>query len=187
LDQALDKLGVHTGGTTTTWLGGVADPRRPPDARFNAVLQNVINQTYTNFTTKAAAARSTTVDAIQAVAQGRVWTGAQAQERGLVDHVGGLHAALQAAAKRANLDERARRIYIEPERSKLDRLLGLVGGATAQILAQQLPLGASLTSPLLPLTPRLAQEAQQELTWLINMTDGHSPFSTLAHCLCGKY
>jgi protease IV len=185
-DQALDKLGVHTGGLTTTWLGAVADPRRPPDPRFNALLQNVIDQTYTNFTTKAAAARNTTVDAIHAVAQGRVWTGAQAQERGLIDHVGGLHAALQAAAKRAQLGTGAQPIYIEAERSKLDRLLGLVGGATAEALVEHLPSAARTMSPL-PLTPRLAQEASQELSWLIRIADAGNPFATLAHCLCGKY
>jgi protease IV len=187
-DKALEKLGVHTGGITTTWLGAVGDPRLAADERFTAVLQNHINHTYADFTTKAAAARKTTPQAIDAVAQGRVWTGAQAQERGLVDTVGGFHEALKSAASRANLSANlgamARTVYIEPERSKFDRLLGLVGGAALNAVADKMPAAG-----LAPwgLSSKMTQEAQQELAWLVNLADAHKPFATMAHCLCGKY
>ena len=61
-------------------------------------------QAYLSFITKAAASRNMTVEGMNEVAQGRVWTGAQAKRRGLVDHSGGLWRSLQIAASLAKLD-----------------------------------------------------------------------------------
>lgn len=61
-------------------------------------------QAYLSFITKAAASRNMTVEGMNEVAQGRVWTGAQAKRRGLVDHSGGLWRSLQIAASMAKLE-----------------------------------------------------------------------------------
>ncbi len=182
-DKALDKLGVHTAGVTTTWLGGAGDPRRPLDPRFAELLQTHIEYIYRDFVSRAAQARKAPMEAIEAVAQGRVWSGRQAKERGLVDSLGGLHDALQAAASRARLAGSARTVYIEPERSRFDRLLGALGGTAAGLVAQQLE---SRASPL-GLSPKIARDAQAELRWLMEAADGRHPFATLAHCLCSGY
>jgi protease-4 len=58
---------------------------------------------YDNFVAKVADGRHTTPERIHAVAQGRVWTGAQARERGLVDMLGGLETAVAVAKQRANI------------------------------------------------------------------------------------
>ncbi|WP_317205667.1 signal peptide peptidase SppA, partial [Janthinobacterium sp.] len=84
-DKVIDKLGIHTAGQPTTWLGDAGNPLRPLDPRFGQVIQGSINHIYAEFTGRAAKARKTTPEKIDAVAQGRVWTGAQAKERGLVD------------------------------------------------------------------------------------------------------
>ena len=84
-DQTLAKLGVHPAGVATTWLRNADDPRLPLDPRLADLVQKSVDHTYLDFTTKVAAARKTTPEKIDAVAQGRVWTGAQAKERGLVD------------------------------------------------------------------------------------------------------
>ncbi|HET7795514.1 MAG TPA: signal peptide peptidase SppA, partial [Rhizobacter sp.] len=179
-DKALDKLGVHTAGTTTTWLGGVGDPRLPPNPRFNELLQIAINQIYSEFTGKAAQARKTTPDKIDAVAQGRVWTGAQAKERGLVDTLGGYRDALKAAATRAKLPEDARVVFIQPEPGRAERLLELLGGAAVQQLLAKVDLQiAPLGAP-----GRVLQEARQELGWLAEMGEGRKPFTAITHCLC---
>ena len=102
-EKALDKLGVHTGGAPTTWLGGAYDPRRAIDPRFAALVQSSVDHTYAEFIAKVAAARQRTPAQIDAVAQGRVWTGAQALERGLVDRLGSYGDALDAAAARGKL------------------------------------------------------------------------------------
>jgi protease-4 len=104
-DKALGKIGVHTEGVTTTWLGGAGDPRLPYNQRVGDLLQLGINHVYAEFTTNAAKARKTTPEKIDAVGQGRVWSGAQAKERGLVDSLGGFNEALKSAAKRGNLGD----------------------------------------------------------------------------------
>ncbi|HEX3139396.1 MAG TPA: signal peptide peptidase SppA, partial [Rhizobacter sp.] len=179
-DKALEKVGVHTAGVTTTWLGGVGDPRLPPNPRFNELLQTAINQIYSEFTTKAAQARKTTPEKIDAVAQGRVWTGAQAKERGLVDTLGGYRDALKSATARAKLPEDARVVFIQPEPGRAERLLDLLGAtALSQLVAhfdlQLAPLGVPGT---------VVREARQELGWLAEMAEGRKPFAAITHCLC---
>jgi len=181
-DKALEKLGVHTDGVRTTWLVGAGDPRKPLDPRFAEVLQAGIGHIYQQFTTLAATARKTTPEKIDAVAQGRVWTGSQALERGLVDTIGGFDVALKTAAKRAKLDGEPRITYIEPERSRLDRVLSLVGGVTASVVGEQLDARLPWVQP-----PAVAQQARDEMAWLVQLADGRNPFASLAHCLCTAY
>ena len=181
-DKALDKLGVHTEGTTTTWLGGAGDLRRAADPRFLAVMQSSVDHIYADFTTKVAAARKTTPQAIDAVGQGRVWTGAQAKERGLVDTLGSFGDALRSAAKRAKLGAEGdyRVSYIEPEPGRLARLLEAFGGAAASVVAEQ--IDARVASLGLPV--RLANDVQHDLGWLAASARAGKPFTSVIHCLC---
>jgi len=181
-DKALDKLGVHTDGVQTTWLVGAGDARRPLDPRFVGVMQAYVNHTYSQFTVLAAKARKTTPEAIDKVAQGRVWTGAQARERGLIDGLGGFDAALKAAATHAKLKATPRVVYIEPERSRLDRFVSLFGGAAAEAAAEQFEARMPGLRP-----PEAARQAHDELAWLVRLADGTNPFASLAHCLCSPY
>jgi len=182
--KALDKIGVHTAGVTTTWLGGAADPRLPPNPRLLSLVQTAINHIYIDFITKVAMARKTTPERINEVAQGRVWTGAQAKERGLVDALGSYGDALNSAAGRANLGDHKgegyRVVYIEREPSRLQRLLDMFGDAAAGILAERLEL--------LPagMPPKMALEVQRDVGWLANLADDRKPFTALVHCLCGR-
>ena len=83
-DKALDKLGVHTAGVAHHLA---ARRRRPAACRSTRASPSVMQAEHRphlrRFTTRAAAARKTTPEKIDAVAQGRVWTGTQAMERGL--------------------------------------------------------------------------------------------------------
>lgn len=181
-DKALEKIGVHTAGTTTTWLAGAGDPRLPPNPRFTELLQTAINQIYSDFTLRAAQARKTTPDKIDAVAQGRVWTGAQAKERGLIDTLGGYREALKSAATRAKLADDARVVYIQPEPGRAERLLELLGAQAVQSLVARFDL--QLTPIGVP--HPVVQEARQELGWLADITDRRKPFAAITHCLCGQ-
>ena len=179
-DKALEKIGVHTAGTTTTWLAGAGDPRLPPNPRFTELLQTAINQIYSDFTLRAAQARKTTPDKIDAVAQGRVWTGAQAKERGLIDTLGGYREALKSAATRAKLADDARVVYVQPEPGRAERLLELLGARAVQSLVAHFDL--QLTPIGVP--HRVVQEARQELGWLADITERRKPFAAITHCLC---
>jgi protease-4 len=180
-DKALDKLSVRTGGVGTTWLVGAGDPRRALDPRFAGLVQQTIGHIYSEFTTKAAQARKTTPERIDTVGQGRVWTGAQALERGLVDRMGGFSDALAAAAARGKLGADPRIRYIEQEPGRFAWVLDLLGRrAAAQWLAQQLGVPPGWDG----LPQGLVQQARQDLGWLAEMGEGRAPFAAVTHCLC---
>ncbi len=113
--RALDKIGVHTDGVGTTRYAGAFDISRPMDPIVGQLIQSAINKGYADFTGKVAQARGKSVEAIDQVARGRVWSGAQAKERGLVDAFGGFKDAVADAAARAKLggQDKYRVRYIE--------------------------------------------------------------------------
>ena len=103
IPDTLAKIGVHTDGVGTTPLAGSFDIRRPLSPEIEAILNSVIRHGYDEFIGHVAKARKRTPQEIDAIAQGRVWSGSQAKERGLVDKLGGLNDAIAAAASRAKL------------------------------------------------------------------------------------
>jgi len=179
-DKVVDKLGIHTAGVTTTWLADAYNPLRPLDPRFGQLVQSSINHIYSEFTTKAAAARKTTQAKIDAVGQGRVWTGAQAKERGLVDRLGSYRDALASAASRAKLPAGYRVAYIERDNSRVEQLLGMLGMSASQAFTLQVKLG------LMPsgLPAAALADVTRELGWLAELSDGRKPYAAVTHCMC---
>jgi protease-4 len=184
------KLSVNTAGYSTTWLTNVYDPRRPLDPRFGALVQLAIGHIYADFTGKAAAARKTSVDKIDAVAQGRVWTGEQALARGLVDRTGSFGDALATATQLAKLDKDRRVAYIEREPSPLNRVMGLLGvqadlaGLVGAAFAPLAPLARQAAGPSAALANAVLPGWQQEVGWLADLINRREPFSAVVHCLC---
>jgi protease-4 len=184
-DKVGDKLGIHTAGVTTTWLADAYNPLRPLDPRFGQVVQASINHIYDEFTTKAAIARRTTPEKIDAVGQGRVWTGGQAKERGLVDRLGSYGDALQSAAKRANLGSDFRVAYTEREDSVFARLLERIGLSDAQAFSVQVKLGLLPAGVALDALPAgVAAGVAKDLGWLSQVASRRQPFAAVTHCLC---
>ena len=176
----LDKLGVHSSANATTWLRGAMDPRLPLDPRLADMIQRSVEHEYRNFTTRVAQARKSTPEKIDAVAQGRVWTGSQALERGLVDRLGFFGDAVQSASKRAGLGADPRIVYIEREPGTFARLVSMLNAEVA------LGFGAALDArlvafgvPVEAIAPSL-----RELGWLANLQSRRKPFAAVAHCLC---
>ena len=187
-EKAMEKLSISTGGVTTTWLGGAYDPRRGLDPRFAQMVQSAIGNIYTEFTTKAAAARKTTPEKIDEVGQGRVWTGNQAKARGLIDRTGSLGDAIKSAASRAKLGDDARVTYVEVERSRFERLISQMGGAQIEAWINLLIGNAAHSALPIAAVPGAALEAQRDLAWLMDVADhakrSGNPFTAYAHCLC---
>ncbi len=184
-EKAMEKLSVATAGYTTTWLGKAYDPRIGLDPRFATVVQASVGNIYSEFMERAAKARKTTIEKIDDVAQGRVWTGAQAKERNLIDRTGGLQDAIKSATTKAKLAEDTPITYIEKPQSSLEKLLAQLGGAQLQQAALKFQL--SLLPTPLPMQTKL--EVQQDLQFLANFADrapGDLPFVAMAHCLCAK-
>lgn len=177
-EKLLDKLSIHTGGTTTTWLAGGYDPRRALDPRLAAVVQASIQHIYDEFTGHAAKARRKSVAEIDAVAQGRVWTGAQAQQRGLLDRLGSFDDALQSAARRAKLEGEPRIRYMEREPGRVERLLESFGDSMLQ------PLARAVQAQLGLAVPAALREAKEELAFANALAEKRQAFAAVVHCLC---
>lgn len=184
-EKLMDKLGVHSAGTTTTWLTGGYDPRRALDPRLADVIQSSVNHIYADFTSKAALARRTTPQKIDEVAQGRVWTGQQAKERGLIDTVGSYQDAIQSAAKRAKLAVGYRVAYVERGPTSLDRMLNLLPGAAVDALVDAVGTRLASELPPLALTKLPLGEVAVDVGWLADVAKRRKPFEAMAHCLCG--
>lgn len=183
-DKVVDKLGIHTEGVTTTWLADAYNPLRPLDPRYGQLVQASINHIYDEFTTKAAVARRMSPEKIDAVGQGRVWTGAQAKERGLVDRLGSYGDALRSAAKRASLGDDFRIVYAERPSSLAERFLERLGLSDVQALNVQVKLGllpdpvsaAALSSAL---GGGAAAGITRDLGWLSQVAERRQPLSLI--------
>ena len=182
-EGAMDKLSLHAAGYGTTWLASVYDPRKPLDPRFAALVQQAVDHIYSDFTGRVAVARKSTPEKIDAVAQGRVWTGRQALERGLVDRLGSFEDALKSAAQRGKLAEGYRVTYVEKEPGRLERALNLLSGSVAGELLEPL-LHTAQAGAGLP--AGLARQVQDDLGWLSDLTQGRRPYAAAVHCLCGE-
>lgn len=175
IPNTLAKIGIHTDGVGTTSLAGAFDLRLPLDPKIGTLIQLVINKGYQDFINKVAAARSKTPEQIDAIARGRVWSGTQAKERGLVDQLGGLREATAAAAKRANLGDNYQVTYIEKNQSIWERFaLSLSSDA-------QLKLGEHINFGL-PTALFSSQEIRQQLA-LLRTLQNNKP-GVFAYCFC---
>jgi len=177
-ERGLEKIGIHTGGTTTTWLAGAGNPARPVDPRLAAVIQSSIGYTYKEFIARTSEARHLSPEQVQEIAQGRVWTGKQAKERGLVDDLGGLDAAVRAAAGLAKLADGYRTVYVESEPKGWNRILASLPLAAVHTLVGDLGLQWALA----PGAAGNAVGFGSEVAWLARMSVG--PSATYVYCFC---
>lgn len=103
INEPLNKLGIHTDGLGTTALSGAMRLDRPLSPEIKNILQTGIDHAYGEFVAKVASARGMSEEAVDRIAQGRVWSGADAQRIGLVDDFGGLREAIEQSADLAGL------------------------------------------------------------------------------------
>jgi protease-4 len=170
----LGKLGIHTDGVGTTPLAGKLRLDRPLDADLKRIFQHTTEQTYDDFIELVTAARPLDRHEVEAVAQGRVWSGAQAKDRQLVDQTGNFRQAIDAAARIAGLGSDYSVQYSERELSGFEKfLIEVTGSALAG-------LGVGQTGvPLLRST--LLEDLLSDLNILARSA---GEFSVAAHCLC---
>jgi len=104
LAGTMDKIGVGTGVVTEGKNAEIYSPFKAFSKEEKAKIEEQMQSTYDMFLSRVAEARHQPAAKIDAVAQGRVWTGHQARELGLVDELGGLDRAIQIAKEKARLD-----------------------------------------------------------------------------------
>jgi len=105
--ELLDRLGLTTGTVEQGARPLMFSGRRGFDDEERARLAALIDTVYADFVAKVAAGRQRDVEQIEAVARGRVWSGRDAVEHGLVDQLGGLREALAVARSRGGLPDDA--------------------------------------------------------------------------------
>lgn len=182
--RALDKIGVHTDGVGTTRFAGAFDMTKPLDPAVGQVIQSVIDKGYADFTGRVADARKKPVEAVDEVARGRVWSGAQAKERGLVDAFGGLKDAVADAAGRAKLGavDKYRVRYIEKPATPFAQFLGgFAGSRTGAWMLSESGVGRMVLARTMP-------EVDAQLRFVENAAREQgrgTPVKALAYCFCG--
>jgi len=174
--DTLAKLGIRSDGIATGPMAGAFDVTRPLDPNVGALIQATINKGYRDFVGKVAKARGQSFAKIDAIAQGRVWTGQQALERGLVDQLGNLQAATAYAAKLAKLGKDYPVRYHEAPLGAFERMvINLNQNVSVHVLRAwglRLPGWVAQVPGLVP-----------QLQWLRTARAG-TP-NIYADCLCG--
>ncbi len=177
--RALDKIGVHSDGVGTTRWAGAFDPTRALDPAIGELIQATIDHDYALFIGSVARARGRTPQQIDAIARGRVWSGAQAKDRGLVDSFGGLRDAINGAAQLGKLDAgKYHVVYVEKQMTAFERFFaGLTENARARSMLSASGLGG------LFLPSKVQHDIDNGLQWLD--AEKGKPFAAVAHCFCG--
>ncbi|MCL1142532.1 signal peptide peptidase SppA [Shewanella gaetbuli] len=128
-EDALTHLGINSDGVATSdWAGLSVTRSLSPNVK--AVIQRHIERGYHEFISLVATERGMTLEQVDSIAQGRVWTGSRALELGLVDELGDMDEAISKAAELANLDKFDTKI-IEQELSTEQLFIQQMMGATA--------------------------------------------------------
>ena len=155
IDKALSQYGVHTDGVGTTDFVGVGLTRALPE-HVGQAIQLSVEDTYQRFVGLVGKGRGLSPEEAEKAAEGRVWTGQDAKELGLVDEFGNLDDALKAAAELANLKS-WQVTPIAPEESARDKFLRELFDSSAQALAPHLQswLPAGLGKALLEMNRTL--------------------------------
>ncbi len=177
--RALEKIGVHADGNGTTPLAGQFDPTLPLKPETGALIQSIINRGYQQFIGKVATARGSKSETIDTVARGRVWSGAQAKERGLVDELGGFQFAIGEAVKLAKLGKDDYRVnYVERPATPFEQFIASLNGNA---------MGSALLRNMSPMNSMLGKDTserlQKEMSWLDK--NGRTPYQGIVHCMCG--
>lgn len=120
-----DKLGMNKELLTRGRFADLDSDYTPLDAAARRKLREGLEATYRAFVERVAQARRRRFEEVEPLAQGRVWLGSQAKERGLVDELGGLDRAIELAKKKAGIrpEEPVSLVLYPPKRTLVERLL----------------------------------------------------------------
>ncbi len=174
--DTLENLGIRTDGVGTTELAGKLRLDRPLDPDLKRIFQSSTEHVYEDFLELVLRSRPfQSREEVNEVARGRVWSGAQAAERRLIDHTGSLQDAIDAAARIAGLGDNYTVNWTEPELSTIERLvLELTSGVISKLRFSQSNADLIRSTFL-----------QKLLDDLRILTRGEQGLTIAAHCLCG--
>jgi protease-4 len=129
----LEKLGVTEDSVSEGQFAEIDSPFTPFSKEQRARVEEQLHATYELFLSRVAQGRKTTSEKVDAVGQGRVWTGRQAVQLKLVDELGGLDTAIQIAKQRAKLDpSKDVQLVVYPPKRSVYELLSNPFGTSAE-------------------------------------------------------
>lgn len=157
VENSLDSIGVHTDGVATSPLADVSITKNlPPE--IQQIMQLSIENGYQRFISLVAAARKSTPEQIDKIAQGHVWTGQDAKSNGLVDSLGDFDDAVAKAAELAKLKQ-WQLDYLVEEPGMLNMVVGSLTGSVRAMLPQAMQ--AYIPAPLAGAASRVKEESDK--------------------------
>ena len=133
-----NKLGVKIETVKFGEFADLGSPDRPLNEAERLVVQRGVDRIYESFVDRVAKGRKLTTAQVEEIAQGRVWSGADAKKIGLIDGFGGLEMAIKMAAEKADLSD-YRSVNLPELKDPFQELLGSLGGeASAALLKHEL-------------------------------------------------
>lgn len=132
-----NKMGIHSEQVKTHENSGNYNPFAPIDEKFKVVTTEGVEQIYKTFVSHVAQGRKMTFAQVDAIAQGRVWTGSDAIKIGLVDKIGGLNDAIKEAARLAKIKTYNTQNYPEYKKNFDDFLENLPFAKTKERLIKE--------------------------------------------------
>ena len=139
-----DKLGITVDGVNTNTYSDMGSVFRGMSAPEKAYAHNMVEQVYDTFVGHVAEGRNLTVQQVDAIGQGRVWSGRDAMRIGLVDEIGGLKSAVAVAADRAGIAADFRIEEITAPQDTFSMLLNALGGVKTALVKKELGEGFEL-------------------------------------------
>jgi protease-4 len=175
--RTLEAIGISTDGIGSTPWTGELRPDREMSEHAKQLFQLVIDDGYQDFIGSVADSRGMEIDAVDAIGQGQVWTGMDALNNGLVDELGGLDAAIAAAAELAEIsDEEFGIKNIDQELSPTEQMLIDLIGTVAS-----LGLDVSGWAGQRSLVDDIKNSVSEKTSTLLRFND---PKGVYSHCLC---
>ena len=172
LEKSLDYLGIHNDGVGTTRVADAFDTARPLNPIIADSMEQIIQHNYRRFIKTVSEGRNLTLQDVEKIAQGRVWSGKTAKELGLIDQFGNLQDAVQSAASMVNLKDYDV-IYIEQPQTAREKLIKRLNHFLAGIANNTL---GSVAHPAV----RFFKKLGPELEAIIELND---PQGVYAYCL----
>jgi protease-4 len=173
--RALERLGIHTDGVGTTAVADAFRIDRPLDPVVARAIQSTIEHGYRQFLKVVADGRDLSVEQVDAIGQGRIWAGSDAQQQKLVDHLGSLHDALRAAEQLVGLPQAEPRL-IEPPLSAQQLLLQQLAGSVRALFGR-----AAANQPLAQ-AARWSPTLVRELDRIARLNDPRAAYLLCSLC-----
>ncbi len=144
----MQKVGVQMQTVKSAEHKDIGSPFRPLNEGDRALLEGVVQDVYGQFVSAVALERKLSVDSVKVIADGRIMTGRQALQSGLIDAIGNVPDALEAIGKRTDLGKTPK--TVRPYREKQGLLGTLIGAKAASAINRAVqPLGEMSGGPRL--------------------------------------